>query len=584
MKANHLVRWIGLAAALSLATSGFAAQTPAPAPVPAPAPEAQQPAPPAASATQELTPVDITLQQAIELALEHNLNVVVSRLQTQVQAEGTNTAKGVYAPSMSANLNNLDSRTPAQNQLIGAQVLASTRTNYSFVWQQQIRTGANYNVTFQNLRSTTNSAFSGFNPLYSSALSGTITQPLAKNFGVDTNKQRITVAQNGERSSRAQFEARVMDTVRDVSFAYLNLVFSIRNLAVARQSLSLAQELLRNNRIQVEVGTMAPIDVLEAEAEVAAREEAVIVAEEAIKTNQDVLKSLVNDPDSADFWNKDYNPSDAPTMEEVQVNIDAAVTTALQRRPELQQSRIELETREYNVRYTKNQMLPQLDAVGSFALNGIGGTQLVRDNFASAPSLIIPGSYGDAVDQIFGGQFRDWTLGLQVSYPLGNSQVVAQHAQAQVSARQQRAQINENENPDRSGRSSISALGRDQPQADRRHPRRPRAGAAEARGGAEEVRGGNVHELPHRASPARSRPGRRERALRPHRLQQGHRRLRASEGNHPRSSQRFRSLRSTRKIEPKARRHARNLPSRRFHAHPPTFAALYSFCQSVLSI
>jgi outer membrane protein len=385
------------------------------------------------------------LHEAIEMALEHNLNVVVSRLQTQVQAEGANSARGVYAPAMSANLNNLDSKTPAQSQLIGAQVLATTRTNYSFVWQQALGTGANYNVTFQNLRSTTNSAFSGFNPLYSSQLSAQISQPLAKNFGVDLNKQRITIAQNGERSSRAQFEGRVMDTVRDVSFGYLDLVFAIRNLQVARQSLTLAQDLLRNNRIQVEVGTMAPIDVLEAEAEVAAREEAVIVAEEAIKTQQDVVKSLVNDPDSPDFWDRDYNPSDAPTMEEIKVDLDEAVRTALQRRPELQQSRIELETRQYTVKYTKNQMLPQLDAVGSFALNGIGGNQLVRADLAGAPSIIIPGGYGDAIDQVFGRQFRDWTLGLQVSYPLGNSQVVAQHAQAEVSARQQQAQINANQ-------------------------------------------------------------------------------------------------------------------------------------------
>lgn len=439
MKVNHLVRSIELVAALSMATSGFATQTPAPAPT------TQQPASPPASAAQQPATVDITLQNAIEMALEHNLNVVVSRLQTQVQAEGTNAAKGVYAPAMSANLTNLDSKTPAQNQLIGAPVLARTQANYSFVWQQQLRTGGNYDFNFQNLRQTSNSAFTGFNPLFSSSLTAQITQPLVRNFGVDPNKQRIIVAQNGERSSRALFEGRVMDTVRDVSLAYLDLVFSIRALEVARQSLSLAQDLLRNNRIQVEVGTMAPIDVLEAEAEVAAREEAVIVAEEAIKTREDVLKSLINDPESAEFWTTEYNPSDSPTMEEVQVDIDAAVATALQRRPELQQSRIELETREYTVRFTKNQMLPQLDAVGSFALNGIGGDQLIRPDLAGQPSTIIPGGYGDAIDQVFGGNYRDWSLGLQVSYPLGNSQVVAQHAQAQVAARQQMAQITSNE-------------------------------------------------------------------------------------------------------------------------------------------
>jgi outer membrane protein TolC len=111
----------------------------------------------------------------------------------------------------------------------------------------------------------------------------------------------------------------------------------------------------------------------------------------------------------------------------------------------LQASRVELETRDYNVRYTKNQMLPQLDLVGSVALAGIGGDQIVRDDFAGAPSGVIPGGYGDAIDTLFGGDYRDWSLGLNVSYPLGNSQAEAQHAQAQVSARQQRAQIDSNE-------------------------------------------------------------------------------------------------------------------------------------------
>ncbi|HEY7698403.1 MAG TPA: TolC family protein, partial [Vicinamibacteria bacterium] len=250
------------------------------------------------SPTEEAGAVQLTLQQAIEMALANNLDVVVSRLDTQVQAEGVNSAKGVYKPSVSASLNNLDSRSPAQNQLIGANVLASTRTNYSLAWNQLLGTGGSYNFSWQNLRQTTNSAFSGFNPLYDAALSAQIIQPLAQNFKLNTNKQRILVAQNSERISRNQFEAQVMDTVRDVSLGYLDLVFSIRNVEVARQSLKLAQDLLRNNRIQVEVGTMAPIDVTEAEAEVAAREEAVIVAEEAILTFEDLLKRLINDPES----------------------------------------------------------------------------------------------------------------------------------------------------------------------------------------------------------------------------------------------------------------------------------------------
>ena len=283
------------------------------------------------------------------------------------------------------------------------------------------------------------------NPLYNTVASAQITQPLMANFGTDASKQQILVARNGERISRNQFEVQVMDTVRDVEFAYWDLVFAIRDLEVARRSLGLAQDLRRNNRIQVEVGTMAPIDVLEAEAEVAVREETVILAEELIRVTEDILKRLINDPESPDFWAVSYAPIDQPSIEEIDVDVDDAVRVALSRRPILEQSRVELETRTYNVRFAKNQLMPQLDVVGSLAFNGIGGTQLVREGFAGEPSLIIPGGYGDAIDQVFGRDFREWSIGLNISYPLGNSQAVAQHAQTQVAARQQRALINSNE-------------------------------------------------------------------------------------------------------------------------------------------
>ena len=395
--------------------------------------------------TADPNAIQLTLDDAIEMALENNLDIVVSRLDTQVQAEGVRFARGVYQPFISGSFNNLDSSSPAQTQLVGAQTLTSTRTNYNITWQQEISTGANYSVTWQNLRSTTNSAFAGFNPLYDAAITGQIAQPLMQSFGTDPRKQQIVVANNGERISRNGFEAQVMNTVRDVEFAYWDLVFTIRDLEVAQTSLGLAQDLRRNNRIQVEVGTMAPIDVLEAEAEVASREEAVILAEEAIRLTEDLLKLLINDPETEAFWMNTYLPVDQPTIEEIEIDLEESVRIALERRPVLDQRRVELETRNYTVRFSKNQLMPQVDLVGSVAFNGIGGTQLVREGFAGPPTLVIPGGYGDAIDQIFGGDFRDWSLGLNISYPLGNSQAQAQYAQAQVAARQQRAAIDSNE-------------------------------------------------------------------------------------------------------------------------------------------
>ncbi len=388
----------------------------------------------------------LTLQQAVEMALENNLDILVSRLDTQVRAEGVTSAKGFYRPFMSATINTLDSMSPAQNQLIGAQTLSTTRSNYNFTWQQELSTGGQYTIQWSNFRSTTNSAFSGYNPLFNTVISGQVVQPLLQNFRNDVNRQQIMVAQNGERISRYQFQIQVMNTVRDVEFAYWDLVFSIRDLDVAHRSLALAEDLLRNNRIQVEVGTMAPIDILEAEAEVAARGETVILAEEFIRTTQDILKLLINNFSSEDFWKTSYRPVDKPQLDDVKdIDMEEAVRIALERQPVLKQSQVELETRDYNVQYSRNQLMPQLDFVGGYASNGVGGTRLVRQGFATEIEVVVPGGYSNAINQVFDGNFRDWSAGLNISYPLGNSRERAQHAEAQVAARQQRTIVASNQ-------------------------------------------------------------------------------------------------------------------------------------------
>jgi outer membrane protein TolC len=180
---------------------------------------------------------------------------------------------------------------------------------------------------------------------------------------------------------------------------------------------------------------------LEAEAEVARREEAVIVQTQAIANAEDFLKRLINDPESEEFWALTITPLDQPTESEVQIDLEDSVRTALERRPELDQSRTELDTRSYNVRYTRNQLRPQVDLVGQLVYTGLGGTRFIRDDLAGSVIGEIPGGYSDALDQMVGLDFYNWSVGLQVSYPIGHSSESAQHAQAQVDYRRQRASI-----------------------------------------------------------------------------------------------------------------------------------------------
>ncbi len=331
------------------------------------------------AAAQDTQDMRLSLRETIDMALENNLDIVVSRLNTQIQGENIGAARGALKPFLLADLNNLDSRTPANNQLVGAAALRQKVNVYNITWMQELSLGTNYNITFENRRLSTNSVFSSFNPLFDAAVSAQIAQPLLRNLGLNPNKQRIVVAQNGERFARFQFESRVMDVVRDVEIAYWDLVQAIRGLEVAEKSLELAQDLRRNNRIQVEVGTMAPIDVLQADAEVAAREESVILTIQAIQNTEDLLKRLINDPSSEKFWQTTVIPVDQPSDAEVEIDVDASVQTALQRRPELDQSRTELDTRGYNVRHTRNQSRPQGDIGGSLACTGPGGNELMRD-------------------------------------------------------------------------------------------------------------------------------------------------------------------------------------------------------------
>jgi outer membrane protein TolC len=165
------------------------------------------------------------------------------------------------------------------------------------------------------------------------------------------------------------------------------------------------------------------------------------VQTQAIENAEDFLKRLINDPESDDFWAMRISPLDQPTESEVQIDLEDSVRIAFERRPELDQSRTEMDTRSYNVRFTRNQLRPQVDFVGQLVYTGLGGNRFIRDDLGGSVIGEIPGGYSDALEQLFDRDFYNWSLGLQVAYPIGHSTESAQHAQAQVDYRRQRASI-----------------------------------------------------------------------------------------------------------------------------------------------
>ena len=381
----------------------------------------------------------LSVDEAVTLALEQNLDLRVERLNPQIQDLGIAEARSVYTPTLSTTFQGNNRNSPSSSFLSGGEIKVTDRLlNDSVEVVQAVPwAGGRYAVGWDGSHASTTNVFSAFDPILQSNLNVTYSQPLVRNLKIDGPRQQIAITWANREMSDIQLRRAVVRTQRSVRNAYWELVFARSFLEVQRQSLALAEESLRNNRTRVEIGTMAPIDIVEAESEVARNEEAVIVAEASVDRAQDQLRALIFDPDVPDFWSIRIQPSDSPTLEAREIDMDAAVRNALDNRTDLYALDKNIENTDTNIRYYDNQRLPDVNLEVSYALSGLGGTRLVRgDGF---PGPIIgeeQTSFGSVLGDLFSNDFPNWTVGVTVAYPLGPSVADANLARARL----QRAQ------------------------------------------------------------------------------------------------------------------------------------------------
>jgi len=390
---------------------------------------------PGASASPQGPVRRITIDEAVASAIEQNLDLQVQRINPQIEDLGLALVKSGYTPTATSTVNFLDQAQPPSSFLSGSSgQITNNRSNFDFgvsaitPWR-----GSSYDVAWSNGRSTTNNIFTNFDPQLTSQLSLTFTQPLLKGFKIDGTRQQLLISQNNRKISDVQLQQSVFGTVRLVKNAYYDLLYAIGNLAVQRQSLTLAQQSLRDNKARVEIGTMAPIDIVQAEAEVATREESLILAEAQIDRAQDSLRTLVYNPSMTDFWNLRFEPAESVTFQPTVVDTDGAVKAALGQRTDVVVARKGLENNDVNIRYFQNQTMPELNASLNYAAQGIGGKQLIRG--AGFPGDVIGSSkksYPSTLGNVLSGDFPSWTLTVQMSYPLGNSNAEASLAKARL--------------------------------------------------------------------------------------------------------------------------------------------------------
>jgi outer membrane protein TolC len=389
----------------------------------------------AASLWGQQTEEQLSLDDCIVGALKNNLGLAVEVYNPQLADISVTQAKEKFVPSLYLGFNKQETNQPSFSWIDAADQVEVQSSDYYGQLTQEIPTGGNFQLTLYSYQTETTAKFQTINPRFGSQVRFDFTQPLLKDFGFKVSQREIIIAKNNTAISEIQLKQTLLDTIYNVEEAYWNYVGSIEYYKVMEQSLKLAQDLLAKNTREVEVGMLAPIDVLSAKSEVARREADILQAESMIKSTQDQLKTILNLSFKEDIDLTNIVPTDTPTFEEREVSLEEALSMGLQMRPDLQAIRVEMKNKDLDLGYAKNQLLPELNFQVSLWSPGLSGTQLVyEDNNPLTGNIIgtVPGKSSDALRDAFKFKYKNWTLGLTLSIPITSIVTRAQYAQARV--------------------------------------------------------------------------------------------------------------------------------------------------------
>ncbi len=356
----------------------------------------------------------LSIREAVSVALARNFDITIAGFDPDIAESNLVRERSAFDPAAVAEASVAKSSLETASRIFSGGNRKTKNQSISAGIRQKLVTGAEYSLIFEGIKDSTNSIQNAFDTSFQTNLTFTITQPLLKNFGVDLNQARIRVAVATKEQTLHTYRKKVIETVDAVEQAYWDLVFSIENLAFKRKSLDLAKDLLRRNRIQVEVGTLAPIEITEAQATVAAREEALLVAERNVKDQEDTLKMLLNVTDKPSSWSIHIQPTEKPEFRAVKVNEMRLTLNALRKHADLENARIEIEKKKIDLGVAKQNLLPQVD------LNASASNNAFNENRTEALEEQLDNE----------GYVLSGTLSFRL--PLGNREAKADYRQARL--------------------------------------------------------------------------------------------------------------------------------------------------------
>lgn len=393
------------------------------------------------------TRLELTLEGAVERALERNIDIAVERINPQTFDFAVAALAANYRPTFTSNFGLRSQASFARSTTAGATnalglLGTDTLTGNSGLTQNLKWGGGSFAIGWTNNRQEQSDAVSTRNPAINTNLTFAFAQPLLRNLRIDGNRAQLKITQINREVSETTLRATIVRTLANVRNAYWDYVYTIQAAEVATRSLDLATKLVEDNQARVEVGTLAPLDVVQAQAEQATRRQAVATTDAARRTAELALKRLIVNGTDDPYWTGSIEPIDRPTYSTESIDVEAAVRRALANRTDVEISRRTLESNDISLKNLADQQLPALDLSASYGVAGIGGPQFVRPpGVLTGPATeIVPGGYLDALSILRNFDAPSWNFALNFSYPIGTSPAAANVARARLQRQQTLAQ------------------------------------------------------------------------------------------------------------------------------------------------
>jgi outer membrane protein len=428
--------------------------------------------------------LNLTIDDAIALALENNLDIAVQRytpwldqMSLLLARSGAN-GRVQFDPVATASINGTDQTSPIANPLFSGVGLSTTgiassiqnhTTNFNFGYSQGFVTGTQAQVTFDNSRSSSPSSFNLFNPALQSSLAVQLTQPLLNGFGYVANKRFIIEATNTVVVGEWQFKAAATNDITTTADDYWNLVYARQNVKVEEQTVSVDQQLYNENKDKLNIGTMSPLDVLTAQSQLATDKQALVVAQTLqLQDEAKLLTDITKDPTDPSLDGVEVVPTSPIPLNDLVGNpsVKELVQQAWSNRPELQEQGLNLKNADTEVKATRNALLPSLNLVGEYSTTGLGGVRTAETETTSTVAVanlsepilangiavpneyvgafpttaavtIVPGGLNDALDSVIHSRFPTFEVGMTLNLPIRNRAAQANNGTALLNQRQQ---------------------------------------------------------------------------------------------------------------------------------------------------